>query len=58
MHKLISLSLKNIDNFRKLNQFNTNFSLSNKNFFELYDNSNIFQRLFLRKNVNLLLEEK
>jgi len=57
MHKLISLSLKNIDDFRKLNQFNTNFSLSNKNFFELYDNSNIIQKLFLRKNVNLLLEK-
>jgi GNAT superfamily N-acetyltransferase len=57
MHKLISLSLKNIDNFRELNQFNTNFSLSNKNFFELYDNSNIIQKFFLRKNVNLLLEK-
>ena len=57
MYKLISLSLKNIQDFRELNQFNTNFSLSNKNFFELYDNSNIIQKLFLRKNVNLLLEK-
>ncbi|MCB2292118.1 GNAT family N-acetyltransferase [Clostridium algoriphilum] len=57
MYKSISLSLKNIDSFRKINKFNTNFSSSNKNFFEQYDNSNIIQRLFLRKNVNLLLKE-
>ncbi len=57
MYKSISLSLKNIDNFRKINQYNTNFSLSNKDFFEQYDNSNIIQRIFLRKHVNLLLEE-
>lgn len=56
MYKSVSLTLKNINNFREINQFNTNFSLSNKDFFELYDNSNIFQKLFLRKNVNLLLE--
>jgi len=57
MYKSINLSLKNIDSFRKINQLNTNFSLSNKNFFELYDNSNIIQKIFLRKNVNLLLME-
>jgi len=57
MYKSISLTLKNINNFREINQFNTNFSLSNKDFFEQYDNSNIFQRMFLRKNVNLLLKE-
>ena len=34
MYKSISLTLKNINNFRKINQFNTNFSLSNKDFFE------------------------
>jgi len=57
MYKSINLTLKNIDNFRKINKFNTNFSLSNKNFFELYDNSNIIQKMFLRRNVNLLLQE-
>jgi len=57
MYKSINLSLKNIDNFREINKFNTNFSLSNKNFFELYDNSNIIQRMFLRKNVKLLLQD-
>ena len=57
MHKLISLTLKNIESFRKISKINTNFSLSNKDFFEQYDNSNIIQKLFLRKTVNLLLEE-
>lgn len=56
MHKSISLTLKNINKFRKIFQFNTNFSLPNKDFFQLYDNSNIIQRMFLRKNVNLLVE--
>ncbi|MBU3092208.1 GNAT family N-acetyltransferase [Clostridium sp. CM028] len=57
MYKLISLTLKNIESFRKISRINTNFSLSNKDFFEQYDNSNIIQKLFLRKTVNLLLEE-
>jgi len=57
MYKSINLTLKNINNFRKINKFNTNFNLSNKNFFDQYDNSNIIQKLFLRKNVNLLLEQ-
>jgi GNAT superfamily N-acetyltransferase len=57
MYKSVSLTLKNINNFRKINKFNTNFNLSNKDFFEQYDNSNIIQKLFLRKNVNLLLKE-
>ncbi|MBW9144025.1 GNAT family N-acetyltransferase [Clostridium sp. CM027] len=57
MYKLISLTLKNIESFRKISKINTNFSLSNKDFFEQYDNSNIIQKLFLRKTVNLLLEE-
>ena len=57
MYKLISLTLKNINSFRKIIKFNSKFSLSNKDFFEQYDNSNIIQKLFLRKNVNLLLEE-
>ena len=57
MYKSVGLTLKNINNFREINQFNTNFSLSNKDFFELYDNSNIFQKMFLRKNVNLLSEQ-
>ncbi|HEY8888805.1 MAG TPA: GNAT family N-acetyltransferase [Clostridium sp.] len=58
MCKSISLTLKNIDSFREINKFNTNFSLSNKDFFEQYDSSNIIQKLFLRKNVNLLIKEK
>ncbi|MBU3126434.1 GNAT family N-acetyltransferase [Clostridium tagluense] len=57
MYKSISLTLKNINKFRKISQFNTNFSLSNQDFFQLYDNSNIIQKMFLRKNVNLLLEK-
>lgn len=57
MYKSINLTLKNIDNFREINKFNTNFSLSNKDFFALYDNSNIIQKLFMRKNVNLLIED-
>ena len=57
MCKSISLTLKNINIFREINQFNTNFSLSNKDFFELYDNSNLIQKLFLRKDVNLLLKK-
>ena len=57
MYKSISLSLNNIDNFRKINKFNSEFSLSNKNFFKQYDNSNIIQKIFLRRNVNLLLQE-
>jgi ribosomal protein S18 acetylase RimI-like enzyme len=57
MDKSINLTLKNISNFRKINKFNTDFSLSNKDFFEEYDNSNIIQKIFLRKNVKLLLEE-
>ncbi|MGH4138168.1 GNAT family N-acetyltransferase [Clostridium sp.] len=58
MYKSINLTLKNINNFRKINRFNSNFNLSNKDFFELYDNSNIIQKLFLRKNVKLLLEKE
>ena len=54
---LINLTLKNIDNFRRINQFNNNFSLANKDFFEQYDNSNIIEKLFLRKSVYLLIEE-
>ena len=57
MYKSISLTLKNINKFREIFQFNTNFSLSNKDFFKQYDNSNIIQRIFLRKSVNLLLEK-
>ena len=57
MYKSIGLTLKNVDNFREINKFNTNFSLSNKDFFALYDNSNIIQKLFMRKNVNLLVED-
>lgn len=57
MDKSINLTLKNINNFREINKYNTNFSLSNKDFFQEYDNSNIFRKIFLRKNVNLLLEE-
>ncbi|MEK6264895.1 MAG: GNAT family N-acetyltransferase [Clostridium sp.] len=57
MDKSINLTLKNISNFRKINEFNTGFSLSNKDFFREYDNSNIIQKIFLRKNVNLLFEE-
>ncbi|WP_291633014.1 GNAT family N-acetyltransferase [Clostridium sp.] len=57
MFKTISLTLKNINNFREINQFNTKFSLSNKDFFEEYDNSNIIQKIFLRKNVHLLLKK-
>ncbi|MBZ9608230.1 GNAT family N-acetyltransferase [Clostridium estertheticum] len=57
MYKLISLTLRNIDSFRKISKINTNFSLSNTGFFEQYDNSNIIQKLFLRKTVNLLLEK-
>jgi len=57
MYKSINLTLKNINKFRKIFQFNNNFSLSNKDFFQQYDNSNIIQRMFLRKSVNLLLEK-
>lgn len=57
MDKSIILTLKNINHFRKINEFNTNFSLSNKDFFQEYDNSNIIQKIFLRKSVNLLLEQ-
>ena len=57
MYNLASLTLKNINSFRIINKDNTNFSLSNKNFFEEYDNSNIIQKMFLRKNVYLLSEE-
>lgn len=57
MYNLINLTLKRINIFRKINQENNNFSLSNKDFFEEYDNSNIIQRMFLRKNVSLLFEE-
>jgi ribosomal protein S18 acetylase RimI-like enzyme len=57
MYKSISLTLKNINRFRKVFKFNSKFSLSDKDFFQEYDNSNIIQRMFLRKNVNLLLEE-
>ncbi|MBU3098882.1 MULTISPECIES: GNAT family N-acetyltransferase [Clostridium] len=57
MYKSIGLTLKNIDDFREINKFNTNFSLSNKDFFALYDSSNIIQKLFMRKNVNLLMED-
>lgn len=57
MYKSINLTLKNIDSFRRISKINTNFSLSNKDFFEQYDNSNIIQKLFLRKTVNLLLQE-
>lgn len=57
MYNLTNLTLKSINRFRKINQYNTDFSLSNKNFFNEYDNSNIFQKMFLRKNVKLLFEE-
>lgn len=58
MYKLANLTLKSINSFRKINQYNTVFTLSNKNFFKDYDNSNILQKIFLRKNVKLLFEEK
>jgi GNAT superfamily N-acetyltransferase len=58
MYNLTNLTLKRINSFRKINQYNTYFNLSNKNFFEEYDNSNIIQKIFLRKNVNLLYEER
>jgi len=57
MYKSMSLTLKNINKFKKIFQYNTNFSLSNKDFFEQYDNSNIIQKMFLRKNVYLLIEK-
>lgn len=57
MYKSINLTLKNINEFRKIFQYKDNFNLSNKDFFQLYDNSNIIQRMFLRKNVNLLSEK-
>lgn len=57
MHKSISLTLKNINKFKEIYKFNTNFSLSNKDFFHQYDNSNVIQKIFLRRNVNLLLEK-
>ncbi|MCJ7690148.1 MAG: GNAT family N-acetyltransferase, partial [Clostridiaceae bacterium] len=57
MDKPINLTLKNVNNFREINKFNTNFSLSNKDFFQEYDNSNIIRKIFLRKNVNLLVED-
>ncbi len=57
MYKSRSLTLKNINEFREISQFNTDFSLSNKDFFQQYDNSNIIQKMFLRKNVNLLIEK-
>lgn len=57
MYKSISLTLKNINKFRRIFKINNKFSLSDKDFFLQYDNSNIVQRIFLRKNVNLLLEE-
>ncbi|MGH4119890.1 GNAT family N-acetyltransferase [Clostridium sp.] len=57
MDKLINLTLKNINNFREMNKHNTKFSLSNKDFFVEYDSSNIFRKIFLRKNVSLLVEE-
>jgi GNAT superfamily N-acetyltransferase len=57
MYNLTNLTLKSINSFRKINQDNSNFNLSNKDFFDEYDNSNIIQKMFLRKNVNLLFEE-
>ena len=57
MYKSINLTLKNINKFRRIFKINNKFSLSDKDFFLQYDNSNIVQRIFLRKNVNLLLEE-
>ena len=58
MYNLTNLTLKTIDSFRKINKDNSNFSLSNKNFFEVYDNSNIIQKMFLRKSVSLLSQER
>jgi len=57
MHKSISLTLKNINKFKEIYKFNTKFNLSNKDFFHQYENSNVIQKMFLRRNVNLLLEK-
>lgn len=57
MYNLINLTLKNINNFRQLNQFSSSFSLSNEDFFQQYDSSNIIQKMLLRKNVILLTKE-
>ena len=58
MYNLIKLSLKNINTFRKISKINTNFNSLDKDFFLQYDKYNIIQKIFLRKNVYLLLEKQ
>lgn len=54
MFKCVSLTMNNLKYFRRINNFNQQFNELNKNFFELYDGMNFFEKTLLKKQVKLL----
>lgn len=54
MYKLVNLSNKNLDKFKKLNNARKEFNFFNKDFFEDYYSCNFIQKYFMKKNVKLL----
>lgn len=57
MYKFYTLNKSNINKFKDLNDFRTDFNKLNKDFFHVYYNSNQFQQLLLKKRVRLLWED-
>lgn len=57
MFKCVPLNKLNINDFKELNKFKNNFNVLNENFFEVYNNSNFAQRIFLRRRVKLLKKD-
>ncbi|QGU95184.1 GNAT family N-acetyltransferase [Clostridium bovifaecis] len=57
MYKFYTLNKSNINEFKSLNDFRTEFNKLNKDFFHVYHNSNQFQQLLLKKRLRLLAED-
>ncbi|AJA48019.1 acetyltransferase (GNAT) family [Clostridium pasteurianum DSM 525 = ATCC 6013] len=54
MYNCIDLNKTNIYNLKKLTAFSPKFNNLNKDFFNIYDNSNFIQKHFQRKRVKIL----
>lgn len=54
MFKCVSLTINNLKDFRKINTCNKEFNELNKDFFELYDGANFFEKSLLKRQVKLL----
>jgi ribosomal protein S18 acetylase RimI-like enzyme len=57
MYDCVALSKKNLNHFKKLNEANEDFNNLNENFFEVYDDCNFAQQIFLRRRVKLLKKD-